>query len=273
MVAKKKKSTKAKKTTKAKKSTKSTKKKKTTAIKKKKTTKIAAVKKKTTTKKRTTSKKKTSTKKTAAKKATVKKSVKKTSRKSSKRAKVSAKTKKINYSEVDNQILDLLELQPEHILYFDVIETQFGFSVDEIKKACKRLENKNPPKITTKLVMENSKWITRIKKVENYGLDISPKKKSSKLVWNTANDEPCFICPYIKKCSDGQELYNPKSCAWLTDWLISTVNSTEPFTGNPFHPDYTSKKSRADSKAAAADAAAAAALKETVASKETKKPE
>ena len=92
--------------------------------------------------------------------------------------------------------------------------------------------------------MENSRWINRVTKIEDYGLKIKSKKKSSKLIWDTVNDLPCFICPYIKKCNYGQKHYNPKECEWLTEWLISNITTTEKFTKNPFHPDYTSKKAK-----------------------------
>jgi hypothetical protein len=214
------------------------------------------IKKKTTKKKKTTVRKTTPVKKQIKKK--TKKSVTPKKKKSTKKSKApkkggksksSVKPKKRNYSEIDHSLLDLLTSQSDHILYFDAIEESLHLSEEDIKKAIKRLENKQPPKITSKLVMEGSRWIIQIKLVESYGAVLKHSKKANNLIWETANDLPCFICPYIGKCSDGQELYNPKTCPYLSDWLISTVDSSEPFMGNPFHPDFTSKKSK--SKAAA----------------------
>jgi len=108
------------------------------------------------------------------------------------------------------------------------------------------MESKIPPRIRSKLVMQQSRWMTQISKVEDYGLDLSTPKKTPKLVWETLNDLPCFICPYNQKCNDGQELYNPTCCPYLTDWLMSTLNGEIPFQGNPFHQTYELKKKKED---------------------------
>ncbi len=215
---------------------------------------MVAKKKKTTKTKKSTKKKSPVVKKTTKKKATpVKKSaIKKTIEKKGpaakgsgkkKISKKSAKSKSKTSSSLDQEIMIFLSNQPNSECSISLIQEKYDLSDEEVKKIVKRLENKNPPKISSKLIMDNSRWITKIKKIEDYGVEIKQKKKIS-LIWETSNDLPCFICPHIKKCSDGQEVFNPKTCAYLTDWLQSTLNSDEPFTGNPFHPDYSSKKSK-----------------------------
>ena len=80
------------------------------------------------------------------------------------------------------------------------------------------------------------------------------------------NDLPCFICPYISKCSLGQLQYNPKICPYMTLWLETSIKG-EKYTANPFHPKFIDKKSAKEAKEAAAKEAAAkeAAAKEAAA--------
>ena len=157
-------------------------------------------------------------------------------------SKEAGKSKKKNYSLIDKEIFALLEKQPKHQLILTDIETILELSLEEVKKAIKRMENKNPPKINAKLVMDASRWVTQITKVEDYGSSSKSKKKSNKLVWKTENDLPCFICPYISKCSLGQLQYNPKICPFMTLWLQTSIKG-EKYTENPFHPKFIDKKS------------------------------
>ena len=149
----------------------------------------------------------------------------------------------MNYSTIDKQILTALTNSPNYSLVIDQIIEKFQFSEDDIEKSIKRLENKNPPKIHTKIVMFKSKWVTELTKIDDYGIKPAKAAKTSKLVWNTIGDLSCFICPYMKKCNAGQEHYNPKNCPYLTDWLVTSITG-ETYTGNPFHQDYESKKSK-----------------------------
>ncbi|MHA1610742.1 MAG: hypothetical protein ACTSYU_01710 [Promethearchaeota archaeon] len=254
MVAKKKKVSKSKASKSKKKSTS----KKTVA--KKKSTKKAPVK-KAVAKKKSTKKapvKKAVAKKTVAKKTTSKKAPKK-SKKSTKSAKSTSSTKKgttksarkkdssaskkLNYSTIDKQILTALTNSPNNSLVIDQIVENLKFSEEDIEKSIKRLENKTPPKIRTKVVMYQSKWVNQLTKIDDYGIKPVKTAKTNKLVWDTVGDLSCYICPYARKCNAGQEHYNPKNCPYLTDWLVSSI-SVETYTGNPFHQDYESKKSK-----------------------------
>ena len=153
-----------------------------------------------------------------------------------------SKGKRKNYSEMDKEVLDYINAAGTIPILIDKIAHNLDLSFDEIKKSLVRLENKNPPKIQTRLVMEDSRWILEIRKIEEYGIDHS-KKKVSKLIWDTVNDMPCFICPFSSKCSEGQELYNPKTCPYLTEWLMTTINKGD-YHNNPFHPEFDVKKKR-----------------------------
>ncbi len=152
------------------------------------------------------------------------------------------KGKRKNYSEIDKEVLDYINVAGSTPILMDNIAHSLDLSRDEVKKSLSRLENKNPPKIQTRLVMEDSRWVLEIRKIEEYGIDHS-KKKVSKLIWDTVNDMPCFICPFSSKCSEGQELYNPKTCPYLTEWLMITINKEE-YHNNPFHPEFDVKKKR-----------------------------
>ncbi|MHA2001768.1 MAG: hypothetical protein ACTSVU_06745 [Promethearchaeota archaeon] len=177
---------------------------------------------------------KKTTKKKVNKKSTVKKATNKgQSTKGIDHSK--SKGKKRNYSEIDRSILDLLTLERNGILMIYDIEEKLKLKGEELSKALKRLERKE--KISTKAIMDNSKWVTEVKKIQKFDEEKSIKKKVNKLTWETENDLPCLICPQALKCNDGQEIYNPKKCPYLTDWLISCIKK-EPFTGNPFHPNY-----------------------------------
>ncbi|MHA1672716.1 MAG: hypothetical protein ACTSYI_03730 [Promethearchaeota archaeon] len=236
MVAKKKSSKMKKKTT-----VKKTAAKKTVAKKKaKKSTKRAKSTKSTSAPKKKT-KKSSASKKISKKKTTTKKSTK--SAKSTKSTTKTSTAKKLNYSTIDKEILSALANSPNYSLVIDQIVEKFQFSEDDIEKSIKRLENKSPPKIHTKIVMYKSKWITELTKIDDYGIKPAKTAKTNKLVWNTIGDLSCFICPYVRKCNAGQEHYNPKNCPYLTDWLVSSI-SGETYTGNPFHQDYESKKSK-----------------------------
>ena len=122
----------------------------------------------------------------------------------------------------------------------DEIKEELNLTDSEIIKSMKRLESKK--KINIKSVMENSKWTTAIYKVDDYGLTPKTKKKSPKLVWNTFNDCPCFLCPRIHKCSSGQNYNNPKNCEHLTKWLEASVNNVAYIS--PFHPNFELKKKK-----------------------------
>ena len=170
--------------------------------------------------------KKTSSKKTTKKSTSSKAvSIKIKSKKSSKKKSISksdnkSSTKKMNYSEIDKLIMEMLDINPE--LFIDEIKTQLNLTDSEINKAIKRLKSKK--KIIKKSIMEGSKWNTALFKIDDYGLNPKAKKKS-KLTWNTANDCPCFLCPVIYKCTSGQNYNNPKNCDYLSKWLESSVNN------------------------------------------------
>ena len=211
-------------------------------------------------KKKTSSKKKVSKKSTKKKKTSKKTSSKKTKQKSSSSKAVSRKVKtkkstkkkstaksdnktsakKMNYSEIDKHILELLEETPE--LFIEDIKTQLNITDSEINKAIKRLKSKK--KIIKKSIMDGSKWNTTLFKVDDYGIPPKAKKKS-KLVWNTFNDCPCFLCPVIYKCTSGQNYNNPKDCEHLSKWLEASVNNI-PYK-SPFHPNFELKKKKSKS--------------------------
>ena len=170
--------------------------------------------------------------KTKSKKSTKKKSVSKSDNKSS--------TKKMNYSEIDKLIMEMLDIKPE--LFIDEIKIQLNLTDSEISKAIKRLKSKK--KIIKKSIMDGSRWNTTLFKIDDYGINPKAKKKS-KLIWNTFNDCPCFLCPVIYKCTSGQNYNNPKSCDYLSKWLESSVNNI-PYV-SPFHPNFELKKKKSKS--------------------------
>ncbi len=151
--------------------------------------------------------------------------------------------KKMNYSEIDRLIMEMFLL--EESLVIQDIKTELNLTDSEIDKSIKRLESKK--KIIAKSIMEVSKWTTAIFKVDDYGLSLKTKKKSQKLVWNTYNDCPCFLCPRIHKCSSGQNYNNPKSCEHLSKWLEASVNNISYVS--PFHPNFELKKKKKPSSA------------------------
>ena len=220
--------------------------KKKTAIKKKVTKKSTKkkVSKKTTKKKKIS--KKSSSKKTKQKSSSSKAVSSQVKAKKGSKKKKSAKSdnkssvKKMNYSEIDKLIMEMLDISPE--LFIDDIKKQLNLTDSEINKAIKRLESKK--KIIKKSIMEGSKWNTTLFKVDDYG--ISPKtKKKSKLIWNTINDCPCFLCPVINKCTLGQNYNNPKDCEHLSIWLEASV--TNILYVSPFHPNFEMKKKKSKS--------------------------
>ena len=207
-------------------------KKKKKVSKKKKTTKKAAVK-KSTKKKKTTKKaaaKKKTTKKVAAKKKAAPKKVK------SSKAKAS-KVKKKNYSEIDRDILTLLATS--RIEFVEEIRISLDLTSDEIKKAMTRLSNKD--KVFVEDIMHGGKWLAQCSVVELYGGEIK-KKKTAKLVWDTAGDLPCFICPNIKKCKEGQDSMNPRDCNLLTDWVLCQLKGEKYDSPLKPKPDESKKK-------------------------------
>jgi len=213
--------------------------KKKTATKKKvskKSTKKKKISKKTSSKKTkqksSSSKTKAVSSKAISKKSTKKKSVSKSDNKSS--------SKKMNYSEIDKLIMEMLDIKPE--LFIDEIKIQLNLTDSEISKAIKRLKSKK--KIIKKSIMDGSRWNTTLFKIDDYGINPKAKKKS-KLIWNTANDCPCFLCPVINKCTSGQNYNNPKNCDYLSKWLESSVNNI-PYV-SPFHPNFELKKKKSKS--------------------------
>lgn len=229
----------------AKKSTKKSPAKKTSKAVKASKSKTTSKKTKSSAKKKTTSKVKSSQKKKTSTKAAKTKARSKKSTKKSK--KTSTKSKRLNYSSIDKQILSALVNANNNALVMDEIEEKLHISEEEIEKSIKRLENKVPPKIRTSTVMYKSKWVKQLTKIDDYGLKATKTSKSTKMVWETMNDLPCFICPFSKKCNEGQETYNPKTCPYLTDWLVTSLKGEE-YTGNPFHQEYDSKKSKSKAK-------------------------
>jgi len=214
--------------------------KKKTATKKKTSKKLTKKKtsKKTSSKKTT---KKSSSRKAVSKKVSSKKTLKKTSKKKpTSKSDNKSSAKKMNYSEIDKHIMEMLDINPE--LFIDEIKTQLDLTDSELNKAIKRLKSKK--KITKKSIMEGSKWNTTLFKIDDYGMAPKPKKKAV-LVWDTANDCPCFLCPVIYKCSSGQNYNNPRSCDFLSNWLEASVNNV-PYV-SPFHPNFELKKKKSKS--------------------------
>ncbi|MCF2142061.1 MAG: hypothetical protein K9W44_18575 [Candidatus Lokiarchaeota archaeon] len=231
----------------AKKKTTKASKKKSTSVSKKKTKKTTekkkSIKKKSTKKKSTTSKSKKSPPTSKTQSLKVAKSVESTAQSKDREKIKPTSTKRKNYFAVDKQILLALTNAPNNSLVVDELIERFNLSRDEIDKSIKRLESKDPPKIRTNLVMYQSRWVKQITKIDDFGITVKKQNKSKKLVWETINDLPCFICPFSKKCNEGQKQYNPKKCPYLTDWLISSINN-EQYLGNPFHQEYDSKKTK-----------------------------
>ncbi|MHA1796365.1 MAG: hypothetical protein DRO88_01210 [Promethearchaeia archaeon] len=208
-------------------------KKKTTKASKKKKASTAKKSKKTTTKKKVSKKKVNSSKKT--------KVAKKVSAEKPPKTPKKAPTKKTNYIATDKQILMTLTNAPNYSLVMDELQEKLKISLEELEKSIKRLLAKDPPKIRTNLVMYQSRWVNQITKIDDFGITPKKQTKTGKLVWDTLNDLPCFICPYTKKCNEGQKQYNPKKCPYLTDWLLCSIDG-EPYMGNPFHQIFDSKK-------------------------------
>jgi hypothetical protein len=113
----------------------------------------------------------------------------------------------------------------DHI-FINEIEETLNLTQDEIKKALKRLEMKG--KIKTCQEMHEGKWCIEAKMVDNFGLDNQMKKKTPQtaLIWET-DDIPCYMCPNIKKCKEGQEELNPQKCLHLSNWLDSKINKKD----------------------------------------------
>ena len=140
---------------------------------------------------------------------------------------------------LEKAILTILESQSTKTLILEDLIKELNFSQDLISQAVRNLEKDS--KVRTKLVMQRSQWVTSVKKIQDF--DFKPKdgSKVNKLEWKPINDIPCFICPYALKCAVGAGTYNPHSCAYLTDWLICSIDG-EKYTGNPFHPEYTKEE-------------------------------
>lgn len=154
--------------------------------------------------------------------------------------KSSTKSSKSKKKTLDQQILQLLDTQKNHILLSHEIANELGTESSEITLAIRRLKENS--KIRTKLVMDDSRWITQVKKIHD--IDADGKSSSAEnLVWEPFNDLPCYICPFTRKCDEGQKQYNPRTCAWLTDWLLCCVND-EKYAANPFHPEYEVEKKK-----------------------------
>ncbi len=232
---------------------KSAKKSSKTAAKKtaKKTTKKTA---KKTTKKAVKAIAKKKTKKVTKKKV-VKKSTKKPAKKATKKAvkkskktKVKAKakvtkpsdsksSKRKNYSEIDKSVYELVMGGSEK--FMEDLRIHLDLTPDEIRKALKRLEEKG--KIKIQRVMEDGNWRSLIKPGNEFSEKVK-KKKGTNLTWFTEGDLPCFTCPDIIKCSDGQDHFNPQLCSYLSEWLI--CQSSKIAYVSPFHYDMNSKKKK-----------------------------
>ena len=197
---------------------------------------MVAKKKKSTAKKSTA--KRSTAKKSTAKKSTAKKSTakKKTARPKKSSKKISSKSKK---DLMDKQILHLLAQKSNNSLLISEIEEELKLEPAELLLAVRRLEENT--KVRSKLVMNESRWILAVKKIHDFDYETKAEAQQ-KLIWNPINDLPCFICPYARKCDEGQKQYNPRSCAFLTDWLLSSIKE-ENFR-NSFHPEYDDKKKK-----------------------------
>ena len=63
--------------------------------------------------------------------------------------------------------------------------------------------------------------------------DVKVNRKKKDFVWNLFRRVPCFICPFVEKCSDdNQEIFNPKHCPFLTRWIKETIKGEEEFSIN-----------------------------------------
>lgn len=141
---------------------------------------------------------------------------------------------------LDQEILDLLDKQKNSLLLDYEIADTLEQDLSDITLAIRRL--KDLSKVRTKLVMDDSKWITQVKKIQDYG-ESAKDGGNGKLSWEPYNDLPCFICPYSHKCDEGQKQYNPRTCPWLSDWLLCSIKD-EKYTANPFHPEYEVEKKK-----------------------------
>jgi hypothetical protein len=135
-----------------------------------------------------------------------------------------ADKKKRNYSEIDRDLLGIIT-EHQHLFIKDIEDT-LHLTLDEVKKALKRLEQKG--KIKTHQEMHEGKWLIEAEVIDNFGIDPTVKKKitTTEINWNK-DDIPCYLCPNVKKCKAGQEELNPQKCKELTGWLDSRINKKD----------------------------------------------
>ena len=136
---------------------------------------------------------------------------------------------------LDQDILTLLDKQKHnHLLDYEIAD-KLEKDLNTITIAVRRL--KEMTKVRTKLVMDESRWVTQVKKIHDYNDEQPQTDGKSSLKWEPYNDLPCYICKKKKKCDEGQKQYNPRTCPWLSDWLLCCIKG-EDYTANPFHPEY-----------------------------------
>lgn len=141
--------------------------------------------------------------------------------------------KKKSYSEIDRDILSLIETRK--IMHRDELSDLFELDEKTIEKSLGRLEGKQKISMHSDVVEGVRK--DKITYVEEYKIKDRSEiiDKNDPVAWETLGDCPCFLCPDITKCNTGQIETNPIKCMHLVEWLncqlIETVYKN-PFKGS-----------------------------------------
>ncbi|MBN2157316.1 MAG: hypothetical protein JW776_14820 [Candidatus Lokiarchaeota archaeon] len=142
--------------------------------------------------------------------------------------------KKLNYSEIDKEVLVLVKKNQE--IYKDEILESLNIDEKLLVNSINRLKTKQKIQIKSDLVEGIRKDL--VKFIEEYKMKTDPSdsnKNPNTITWETMGNCPCFLCPNVEKCNLGQNETNPVHCQFLVDWIncrLSNTHYENPFKGN-----------------------------------------
>jgi hypothetical protein len=100
-----------------------------------------------------------------------------------------------------------------------------------LDKSINRLVSKQ--KLNIKSDVKEGIRLDKISFIEEYEIKDSKEVfEKDELDWQNMNDCPCFLCPDVSKCNEGQNETNPVHCENLVVWINCCLKG-EIYT-NPF---------------------------------------
>lgn len=140
--------------------------------------------------------------------------------------------KRKSYSEIDKDIQTILK--ENKVMFKNELQKVLDIDEKALEKSIARLLSKQ--RLTVKADVKDGFRVEKITYIEDYEIKNTKEViNRNEIHWETLGDNPCFLCPDVRKCNAGQAETNPIRCQYLIDWINCCLKNQaykSPFKGN-----------------------------------------